>query len=436
MKLKIEKTERVHGRATPPSSKSHTIRALCIATMAKGVSTITNALQSDDTMHALAVCKQLGATVETRERAGVGGMDIILAGTGTPLQPREYAFFSGDSGITTRFLMPMLGLCGKTQKAHTLDCGEQMRARPIAPLVSTLRNLGMQIASTNNDEAYPFSISGELTGGITSVDGITSQYISALLLSLPCAPRASVVTIENLNERPYVAMTLRWLDEQDIQYRWEEREGAEICTIPGGQQYRPYKKIIPGDFSSASYCIAAGVLVNGEVTLDGLDMNDAQGDKRLISILRDMGADIVLEKNVMIIRGGKKLHGLSIDCNDIPDLVPTLSVIATQAVGTTHLTHVPHARLKETDRLHAMAEELSNMGAHVREEKDGLRITESVLHGADLHGYSDHRTIMALSVAGMCADGTTTIDTAEGIQKTFPGFVALMQSIGARIGHL
>lgn len=436
MKLIVKKTERVHGRVTPPSSKSHTIRALLIATMARGTSTIMNALKSEDTLHALAICKQLGATVDVRERKDGAGMDITLEGSGIPLRPRLYELNSGDSGITTRFVMPMLGLCGEEGKAFTLNCGAQMKTRPILPLVSALRNLGMQITSIDGNDSYPFSLQGELMGGMTSIDGTTSQYISALLLSLPCAARASTIIVDHLNERPYVDMTRYWLDAQGIRYTWERREGIDICTIPGGQRYTSYTKIIPGDFSSASYCIAAGALLDGEVALDGLDMKDAQGDKRLVRILHDMGAHISSEGDALVIRGGRKLYGASIDCNDIPDLVPTLAVIGTRAAGTTHLYNVPHARLKETDRIHAMAKELIAMGANIQEEKDGLRITESVLHGADLHGYRDHRTIMALSIAGMCAEGETTIDTAEGIHKTFPGFVALMQGIGARIENL
>ncbi len=467
MNIQIEQTETISGTVTPPSSKSHTVRALLLATMARGTSTLLNALASDDTDQAVEVCRDLGVTVRVLPQPD-HRIDMEVDSKGLPLRPIIRTLFTGNSGITTRFVLPMLGLCvppstsswprPRTERgspkvagsgfwstakagqasqndrpAMTIDCGDQMRQRPVRPLIDALNHLGMTIDSIQKNDSCPLSCDGSLQGGSATVDGITSQYCSALLLSLPCAPQDSVITVTDLHERPYVEMTTRWLDEQQIRYRWEREGGMDRFHVMGGQRYQPFIKMIPGDFSSASYLIAAGVLRGGEVVLNGLDMNDAQGDKRLIPIFQEMGADITINKQDIIVRGGRDLAGMTIDCNDVPDLVPTLALIATQAHGVTRLVNVGQARLKETDRLHSMCSELTKMGAAISEESDGLIIHRSALRGTDLHGYSDHRTIMALAVAGLVAEGTTTIDTAEGINKTFPNFVSIMQSLGAQI---
>jgi len=429
MNIRIEQTHTISGTVMPPSSKSQTIRSLLIATMANGVSTIANVLESDDTTHARAVCVALGATV-------TAGNDLVVEGNGIPLNPLSRTLHSGDSGITTRFVLPMLGLREDSNNAMTLDCGLQMRQRPLRPLIDALNHLGMTVKSIRKNDSCPLSVSGALQGGTVTIDGTTSQYLSALLLSLPCAPQDSVIIVKNLNERPYVEMTTQWLDAQDIRYTWTHDDVTDTFAIAGGQRYRPSQKTIPGDFSSASYLIAAGVLLGGEVILQGLDMDDPQGDKRLVLILQEMGADIEAQTDRIIVRGGRSLKGMTIDCNDIPDLVPTLAVIGTQAAGTTYLTNVPQARLKETDRIHSMATELSKMGAMISEENDGLVVKQSILRGAEVQGYSDHRTIMALAVSGLVAQGATTIDTAEGISKTFPGFVEMMNRLGAVISRL
>jgi 3-phosphoshikimate 1-carboxyvinyltransferase len=304
-----------------------------------------------------------------------------------------------------------------------------MKERPVESLVSALKQLGLKIKGMH----CPLHISGELIGGTATVEGRSSQYLSALLISLPCAPQDSVLMVNNLEERPYVEMTESWLREQGVRYSHEEKKGQDIFTVQGGQSYTPFTKTIPGDFSSASYLIAAGALFNGQVILHGLDMEDKQGDKALVEILRDMGVDIKERNGELVITGGKPLKGIRIDANAIPDLVPTLAVIGTQAKGRTEVYNIGNARLKETDRLRSMADGLTNMGAKIIEGTDSLSIQGGKLYGAKVHGYDDHRTVMALTLAGMLAEGETWIDTAEAINKTFPAFVSIMRKLGAKI---
>jgi len=437
MNLRVNKTTNLQGKATLPSSKSQTIRALILATLANGESVIKNVLDCEDVRSAISVCGGLGVEIER------DGEDMLVRSNGLPLPPPltpsprrtggENNLNSGDSGITTRFIMPVLGLRQNSNEEIILDCGEQMKKRPVTPLINALNDLGLKIKSLNNNGACPILAQGELQGGQTEIDGITSQYLSALLLSLPCAREDSEIKVSNLNERPYVDMTLQWLKEQDIIYDYRCENNLDIYNIKGGQNYHSFNKTISADFSSASYLIAAAVLLPSEVELIGLDINDKQGDKRLVEILQDMGADIKINGLKMVIKGGKKLNGQIIDCNDIPDMVPTLAIIGTQAQGKTELTNVSQARIKETDRLHSMSEGLKRMGAKIEEKDDGLVIYQSDLKGAQVRGYGDHRTVMALSVAGLLSEGQTIIDTAESINKTFPNYIELMRSIGSNM---
>ncbi|MBI4250238.1 3-phosphoshikimate 1-carboxyvinyltransferase [Candidatus Uhrbacteria bacterium] len=433
MDLIVKNTTRLKGSVTPPGSKSHTIRALLLATLAHGASTIENALDSDDTRACMRVCRSIGSAISVRKDKQ-GGLSLTVRGKGLPLRLHADVIDTGESGITTRFVLPLLGLANsKLSKRIAIACDPQMRQRPILPFITALNNVGMDIRPRSKRSVWPLDVTGTLEGGATIVDGTTSQYISALLLSLPLAQNDSHITIQNLNERPYVEMTTRWLDMLGIRYEWKKRGGKDHFIIKGGQHYRPFHGKIPADFSSASYFLAAGTILPGQISMRNLDFSDAQGDKELVALLAKMGAYIRKRGPVLSMRGAHELRGARIDCNAIPDLVPTLAVIGTQARGATDLYNVAHARLKETDRLSAMAQELRRLGAHIREKKDGLTITKSKLRGAPVNGHGDHRTIMALAIAGLCAQGTTRIKGAEGIAKTFPRFPKLLRDIGGNI---
>jgi 3-phosphoshikimate 1-carboxyvinyltransferase len=387
---------------------------------------LKNPLNCEDTKTALRICKNLGAKAQVKNNS------ILISSPGMLLAPRVEKLFTGDSGITTRFILPVLGLRANYHKAIILDCGEQMKSRPIKPLIDALNNLGMNIASIKNNNHCPLKIRGELMGGKIEVDGTTSQYISALLIALPCAKRDSEIVVKNLNERPYVEMTKKWLIGQKIIFRHLRKNQADIFKIKGRQKYCKFSKEIPGDFSSVSYLIAAGAMLGKKVEILGLDFKDEQGDKELVGILKKMGAKIYLKKSRLIITKSS-LKGIKINANSIPDLVPTLAVLGSAAEGKTEIVNVPQARLKETDRLKSMATELRKMGVQIYENKDGLKVYCSKLFGAKVQGHNDHRTVMALALAGIVAQGKTEISTAEAINKTFPEFTLIMKSLGAKI---
>ena len=429
MKFIITKTKEINGAQIIPGSKSETIRALVCALLAKGKSEINNFLDCEDSKTALKALKVLGASAIRQSN------QVIIKSAGLPIKTKAKKINTGNSGITTKFILPVLGLRENNDLPVIFDCGKQMRERPIIPLLNALNNLGMNITFLKKYGSCPLVVKGTLVGGTTSVDGNISQYLSALLLSLPLSPSDSVITVKNLKERPYMEMTLQFLDNLGVSYSHDKVKNTDIYKIKGRQKYSGFKKNISGDFSSASYLIAAGCLIKGKITLEGLNMESPQGDKKLIEILKKMGADIKISKTKkkISILGGEKLIGISIDANDVPDLVPTLAVIGTYAKGKTKIYNVAQARIKETDRIKSMSLGLRRMGARVKEYKDGLTVYENALKGCTVKGFDDHRTVMAFVIAGMIAEGKTTVTDAEAVNKTFPNFYQLIKALGANI---
>jgi len=277
----------------------------------------------------------------------------------------------------------------------------------------TINDLGADAFSTKGDGAAPIVVRGRLKGGKTTVDGsISSQFISALLLACPFAGKDTMIKVDGkLKSKPYVEMTLDML----------ESAGAKVVTdfakfeIPHGQAFDLGSYTIPGDFSSASYLLAAGAMVNSKVVVKNL-FPSKQGDVAILSILQQMGAKLTWNRDKGTVTvDGAELKGIRIDVGDHPDLVPTLAVLGACAKGVTQITNAAHLRYKETDRLRAMSTELKKMGAKIKELPDGLVIEKSRLHGAKLRGYNDHRVVMALAVAGLLAEGETIIDDAESV---------------------
>lgn len=427
MRVVVKKTDILQGVITPPGSKSEAVRAIMFGLLSRGESRINNLPQGEDITHAIEVARAMGAKI-TQEGPG-----FKLCSEGLPFSQVSAGLYTGNSGITTRFVLPLLGLRENSQQPIIVDCGDQMRARPMGSLLNALNNLGMEIVSLNKNDSLPIQVSGKLMGGKTSVEGITSQYLSALLIALPLAANQSEITVMDLHERPYVDITLAWLTRQGVSFMHRRDNPIDTFIIPGGQQYQPFEYTLPGDYSSASYFIAAGVMFPGEITLKGLNLNDAQGDKQLIEIVKSMGADIICTSSHIHIKGGKPLTGIKIDANAFPDLLPTIAVLGTVASGQTHITNVPQARLKETDRIHSMTQGLRKLGAKIIENPDGMIIERSALLGTSVKGYSDHRTVMALTLAGMIAEGDTHIDDAESINKTYPSFVEDIKQLGGKL---
>jgi 3-phosphoshikimate 1-carboxyvinyltransferase len=430
MKLIVEPS-RLKGEVEIPASKSHTIRAVFIASLADGNSEIINPLESADGLSSVEACRCLGAGIElppppllTKE--GKKGVKWVVQGTGGNIKPVKKIIDVGNSGTTARFCT---GTASLGRDTVTITGDEQTRKRPMQSLIDALINLGAHIKSVEGNGRLPITVKGRLRGGKTEVSGMTSQFISSLLINSPLSNGDSEVYVRELNEKPYVGMTLWWLDRQGIKY---QQENLERFFIKGNQSYKAFKERVPADFSSATFFLCAGAITESEIVLKGLDMNDTQGDKKIVSILKDMGANIEIKKEGIMVKGGK-LKGMEIDMNDTPDALPAMAVVGCIAEGKTVLRNVPQARIKETDRIAVMREELSKMGADIEELPDGLIIKESRLKGAKVSGHGDHRAVMSLAVAGLAAKGVTEIDTAEAMNITFPNFVDLMKNSGAEI---
>ena len=419
MKLCVRKSA-LNGQVSIPGSKSHTIRAVALASLAAGRSQIHAPLVSADTAAAVNCYRSLGAVIDTSDNNC-----WIVDGAAGLLQPPADVIDVGNSGTTLRFAMGSAALLQTGSAVLTGD--NQIQRRPLAPLLKSLNDLGASCQSTRDNGAAPVTIRGTLKGGQTSIEAVTSQYLSSLLLCTPLAKGDSVIDVPVLNERPYVEITLRYLDEQGISY---ENQHFRRFLVPGNQQYHHFSKRVPADFSSATFFLCAAAILQGQLLLRGLDFTDAQGDKAVVDIFRQMGTTIGLEPQGLRVQPGR-LKGLDIDLNALPDALPALAVVACFATGPTRLYNVPQARLKETDRIAVMAAELAKLGAHITEQPDGLIIEPATLHAADLCGHDDHRVVMALSLAAMALDGPSNIDTAQAVNVTFPAYVNLMQSVGA-----
>ncbi|HDM35964.1 MAG TPA: 3-phosphoshikimate 1-carboxyvinyltransferase [Candidatus Syntrophoarchaeum butanivorans] len=416
----IVKPSSLSGEIRVPGSKSHTIRALVIASLADGRSRIEAPLVSDDTCSCVHGCTALGARIELQDDC------FVVDGFGGEPEPTRDLIDIGNSGTSLRFLTSVAAL-GKSPVSF--DGDESIRKRPMQSLLDALSDLGAETRSLKGDGYCPIRVKGPIKGGRTSVDGITSQYISSLLIATPLAPEDTTIEVRNLRELPYVRMTLSWLTREGIIY---SEEGMQIFRIKGSQRYVPFNARIPGDFSSATFPLCAAAITGSDLTIKGLDINDTQGDRGVIEILRSMGAEITVLADGVRVKGGE-LEGIEIDLSDMPDALPALAVVGAVAKGRTIIKNAYQARIKESDRIAVMREELSKMGADIKECEDGLIIEGGRLKGTRVDGHRDHRVVMALSIAGLIAEGETIISGAEFVGITFPDYVELMREVGARM---
>jgi 3-phosphoshikimate 1-carboxyvinyltransferase len=409
---------RLSGEIAVPASKSHTIRAVAIASVAQGLSVLRNPLMSDDARSAINGAREIGASVELGTQwqiRGIGGAPGVTC--------RHIDV--GNSGTSLRILT---GLCALGDHPVTFDGDKSIRQRPMQPLLSALENLGVTVVESNQGKC-PFTIRGPLKGGTTRVNGISSQFLTALLIACPLAPGDSEITVDDLNEKPYVEITLDWLRRLDIRF---EQRGLDWFRIFGGQRYPAFERHMPADFSSATFPLCAAAVTGSTILIKGLDFKDHQGDKAVFGYLEQMGVQFSHTAEGVRVAGGS-LKGIDIDMNSTPDALPAMAVAACFAEGTTRLLNVPQARLKECDRIAAATRELRKMGARIEELPDGMVIRRSRLQGTEVHGYDDHRMVMSLAIAGMAAAGETIVDTAESAGVTYPAFVEDMSSLGANL---
>ena len=409
---------KLSGKITIPSSKSQTIRALLISVFSRGVSFIKHPLISDDTESCINAVKAMGADVIIDDDC-----NITLDATSAFLDMDELNIDAGNSGTTEYLSLPMLSSLGIKVN---IDGDEMLRKRPLKPLLDALESLG---AETESTEGFPpASIRGPLDGGECTIECKTSQYLSGLLLGAPLAVGDSHIKCSVLFEKPYVKMTLKWLDEEGIEYKISD--DLEEAWIKGGQSYKSLDTYIEGDFSSASFFFVAAAIHGSEVTVEGLDKNSTQGDKEILCILEKMGCKVEWNGMSVTVKGPERLEGGVFDLNAIPDTLPALSVAAAFAYGDTILGNVEQARIKETDRISVMRENLNALGVDAEESRDSLIIHgKGRVKGGGAKGYGDHRVIMALSILGTKTEEETEIDDVSAASVTFPTFFDLLKEL-------
>ncbi|EAM3480044.1 TPA: 3-phosphoshikimate 1-carboxyvinyltransferase [Salmonella enterica subsp. enterica] len=413
--LTLQPIARVDGAINLPGSKSVSNRALLLAALACGKTVLTNLLDSDDVRHMLNALSALG--INYTLSADRTRCDIT--GNGGPLRaPGALELFLGNAGTAMRPLAAALCL---GQNEIVLTGEPRMKERPIGHLVDSLRQGGANIDYLEQENYPPLRLRGGFTGGDIEVDGsVSSQFLTALLMTAPLAPEDTTIRVKGeLVSKPYIDITLNLMKTFGVEIA---NHHYQQFVVKGGQQYHsPGRYLVEGDASSASYFLAAGAIKGGTVKVTGIGRKSMQGDIRFADVLEKMGATITWGDDFIACTRGE-LHAIDMDMNHIPDAAMTIATTALFAKGTTTLRNIYNWRVKETDRLFAMATELRKVGAEVEEGHDYIRITPPAkLQHADIGTYNDHRMAMCFSLVAL-SDTPVTILDPKCTAKTFPDY--------------
>ena len=422
----IKKTEQLNGEVCAPPSKSYTQRMVIAAALSNGVSKVSNPLLSEDTQATLRAITALGANIVTAD----GCWNI----TGTsPFTNAREPIDCGESGATLRFMIPIAALA---PDPSILIFNGSLERRPIEPLLQSLDGLGAKARKRKLGGKDAVLIEGGgILGGETTIAGdVSSQFISGLMFACPMAKVDTEITVTTpLESSDYVTMTGEVLAKHEI--RLEVHDNFKLIKIPANQTYKPHDGRVPGDFSSASFLLAASAITSSKVQINNLEYKSVQGDKAILGILKQMGIEGKVCNNSIEINGtGNPLESLNVNAKNIPDLVPACAVLACYAAGTSKISGAQRLKLKESDRLKSLYLELNKMGAKIKIDSSNLTIEgPCALHGAVINPHNDHRIAMACSVAALGAQGQTTIQNAECVRKSYPQFFTHLKQIGAEI---
>ncbi|MCK4983190.1 MAG: 3-phosphoshikimate 1-carboxyvinyltransferase, partial [Victivallaceae bacterium] len=387
-----------------------------------GKSIVRAPLDSADTRSTLNAAKLLGAKVDEC----IDRWEII--GTGGKITDPQQVIDMGNSGTGLRILS---GIAGTADCKITFVGDASLRSRPMGQLTDALSNLGVKVET--RDGKCPVSFFGPLQGGKTEVVGTSSQFLTSLLFACPFAKNDTEIFPIDLQEKPYVEITLGWLKRLGVEFEFSL--DMSYFKVPCGQKFKAFDWTIPADFSTAAFPLGAGAVAGGEVRIKNLDFNDLQGDKAVFEFIEQFGAKVERLPGYTRVSAGE-LNAVELDLNATPDALPLLAVVAACAKGTTRFVNVAQARIKETDRITCMTRELRKMGIDVRELPDGMIIEGGMLRGAELESYDDHRIVMALTVAALAADGESIINDAESAAVTYPDFISDFKALGANINEI
>ena len=409
--IEIKPVQNLQTTVTVPGSKSYTNRALLIAGLADGECRLEKPLVSDDTKYMIRALKAFGIPVQEKKEA------FLISGKGGKLSASNKDIFIGNAGTTMRFLTTFSALApGKTR----LDGDERMRERPLADLLDCLTQMGVKAVSANGNGCPPIDIEGgEVPGGEVQLAGDkSSQYLTSILLSAPYFKNDTCIHIQgDLTSKSYADITLDIMKTFGVHV---DNESYQRFKVKAGDRYKAQTYRVESDWSSASYFLAAGAVTGGEVTLTDINPHSVQGDAQFTSVLEKMGCLVEKKSHSLHIKGNP-LRGISINMNNMPDAVQTLAVTALFAEGETVIQGIGNLRIKETDRISALANELSRLGAEVETGEDFLIIRPGDYKGAEIETYNDHRMAMSFAVAGLKIPGIC-IKNPKCVEKSFPDF--------------
>ncbi|WP_409199643.1 3-phosphoshikimate 1-carboxyvinyltransferase [Methanobrevibacter sp. DSM 116169] len=418
MELKVKEVFKIDGEVDAPPSKSYSHRAIILASLANSKSKIYNLLLSEDTLSTINACKALGSKINQKDDY----LEII--GSSKIHNLSKEAIDLGNSGTSLRLLTSIAAL-SDNEVIFTGD--ESLKTRPMETLINGLKPLGVEVDSINNDFKAPLIIKPGYIGGETSIKGnISSQFISSILISAPLSEEGVKLKVtDEFISKPYVDMTI------DIM----EKFGVKIKNINNTfnispQKYQGCNYVVEGDYSSASYLLAAVAILGGKLKVNKLFKSSKQGDKLIIDILKDMGCKLTLNDDNVIIVSDGNLKGINVDLSNAPDLLITVAILGSMSKGITKITGVAHARFKETDRIATTCKELNKLNCNVRETDDGMIIEGGVSSG-NVKSHKDHRLAMAFSLIGLKHD--ILITDGEVFNVSFPNFIEVMDEIGVKL---
>ena len=420
---KLKAVQSVSGQVTLPGSKSITNRILLLSAIADGATTIIGPLVSDDTLHMIDALKKLQVDLTQKDNG-----DILIHGTRGNFKNKSAEIFLGNAGTAFR---PLTAALSFSKGQYTLSGLPRMHERPIKDLVDALLQLNADITYLGQEGYPPLKISPSeimINGPIKIRGDISSQFLTSLLMAMPLTKKEVVIEIEgDLISKPYIDITLNFMARFGIHVK---KIDWKYFVIPGSTSYvSPGEIFVEGDASSASYFLAAGALA-GDIEVKGIGRNSIQGDVKFAEALVLMGADInILEASIQVTKVAA-LQAINLDCNHIPDAAMTLAVLALFAKGTTKLLNIGSWRVKETDRIKAMATELRKLGAAVTEGNDFIEITPplKIKEHVEIDTYDDHRMAMCFSLVSL-RNIPITINDPACVNKTFPTYFEILESI-------
>lgn len=449
MNLKIKNFSKINGTVKAPSSKSYSHRAVILATLSEGKSKLFDVLYSEDVLSTIRACEALGAKIDKKKEIILKGdksqtVDYLeVYGTGGKLHniskdPSSDMVDLANSGTTLRIMTSVAAL-SDNEVIFTGD--DSLKTRPMGALIDALEALGVQIESLGGNNKAPLKVYPGYEGGQTDILGsISSQFISSILISAPLSKKGVELEVyPEFVSKPYVDMTISILEKFGIRIEEESYQFHETCKKEHTdclgvkfnvkpQKYTASDYIVEGDYSSASYLLAATAIAGGYVRVENLFSDSKQGDKFILDVLEDMGANVTVFDDYVSLRSDGNLKGIDVNLANAPDLLLTVAVLGAVADGKTTITGVSHGRLKETDRIDTTCRELEKLGCKLEEFEDGMTIYGQTIGDGVVESHNDHRLAMAFSLLGLKHD--VEVENGECFDVSFPNFIEIMGEIG------